>query len=226
MASTFEEGVRYYGMRRWDSALQAFHDVDTSEFAPEEKTNLAYYLGLCYSKLERYNDALIYLEQVVTGEAGALRLCQCRLTLAYIYMITSRPRMAEFELDHLIKNGFKSVQIYTMMAYGAVVQNDNDRALKLYETALDIDHSNTTAMNGLGYLLVESGKDINRGLDLCKKAVEKKPKNAAYLDSLGWAHYKAGELTEARQWLRRALDLAPRQREISLHMKTLVGEAS
>ena len=28
---------------------------------------LAYYLGLCYSKLKRYDDALLYLEQVVTA---------------------------------------------------------------------------------------------------------------------------------------------------------------
>jgi Tfp pilus assembly protein PilF len=226
MGATFEEGVRYYGMRRWDSALQVFHAVDTSEFTLEEKTDLAYYLGLCYTKLERYNDALVYLEQVVTGETGPLRICQCRLTLAYIYMITNRPRMAEFELERLIKSGFKSVQIYTMMAYAACMQKDDDRALKMYQTALDIDQSNTTAMNGLGFLLVESGKDIRRGLELCKKAVEKKPKNAAYLDSLGWAYYKAGELIEARQWLRRALDLSPRHKDISLHMKTLVGEAS
>ncbi|MDR0383162.1 MAG: tetratricopeptide repeat protein [Spirochaetaceae bacterium] len=226
MAATFDEAVRYYGMKRWDLALQMFHSVDASALTAEEKTNLAYYLGLCYTKLERYNDAAVYLEQVVTGEAGALRVCQCRLTLAYIYMVTSRPRLAEFELDRLLKSGFRSVQIYTMTAYAAFMQKNNDRALKMYETALAIDPNNATAMNGLGFLLVESGKDLRRGLELCKKAVEKSPHNAAYLDSLGWAHYKAGEFIEARQWLRRALDLAPRQKDISSHMKTLVAEAS
>jgi tetratricopeptide (TPR) repeat protein len=226
MAATLEEGIRFYGMKRWDSALQVFHDVDTSDFTEEEKTNLAYYLGLCYTKLERYNDALIYLEQVIAGDAPPLRVCQCRLTLAYIYMITARPRMAEFELERLIKSGFSSVQIYTMMAYSACMQKNNDRALKMYEKALSLDQNNTTAMNGLGFLLVESGKDVKRGLELCKKAVEKRPKNAAYLDSLGWAYYKAGEFIEARQWLRRALDLSPRHKDISLHMKMLVAEAS
>jgi tetratricopeptide (TPR) repeat protein len=226
MAASLEEAIRFYNMKRWDSALQLFHAVDTSMFSAEEKMDIAYYLGLCYTKLERYNDALVYLEQVVTGEAGPLRVCQCRLTLAYIYMITNRPRMAEFELDRLIKGGFKSVQIYTMTAYAANMQKNSDKALKMYEAALDIDPNNPTAINGLGFLLVESGKDVRRGLELCKKAVEKRPQNAAYLDSLGWAYYKAGELVEARQWLRRALDLAPRQKDISSHMKILVAEAS
>lgn len=227
MAAKFDEAVRLYNMKRWDSALQIFHDVDTSAYTPEEKMELAYYLGLCYTKLGRYTDAVLYLEQVVvTGEAGPLRVCQCRLTLAYIYMITKRPRMAEFELDRLVKSGFKSVQIYTMMAYAAWMQKQHERAVKMYENALDIDPNNPTAMNGLGFLLVDSGTDIRRGLELCRKAVDKRPLSAAYLDSLGWAYYKSGQLTEARHWLRRALDLAPRQRDISLHMKIIVAEAS
>ncbi|MDR0683845.1 MAG: tetratricopeptide repeat protein [Spirochaetaceae bacterium] len=226
MAEKFEEAVRLYNMKRWDSALQTFHDVDTSSFTPEEKMELAYYLGLCYTKLERYNDAVLYFEQVVTGAASPLRICQCRLTLAYIYMITKRPRMAEFELDRLIKSGFKSVQIYTMMAYAAWMQKQYDRAVKMYENALDIDPNNATAMNGLGFLLVDNGTDIRRGLELCKKAVDKRPHSAAYLDSLGWAYYKSGQVNEARQWLRRALDLAPRQKDISLHMKIIIAEAS
>ncbi|MDR2795503.1 MAG: tetratricopeptide repeat protein [Spirochaetaceae bacterium] len=226
MTAKFEDAVRLYSMKRWDSALQAFQGVDASKFSTEEKTELAYYMGLCYTKLERHNDAILYFEQVVTGEASPLRICQCRLTLAYIYMITKRPRMAEFELERLIKNGFKSVQIYTMMAYAAWMQKQFDRAVKMYESALDIDPDNTTAMNGLGFLLVENGADLRRGLDLCRKAVDKRPQNAAYMDSLGWAYYKTGQLVEARQWLRRALDLAPRQKDISSHMKILVANAS
>ncbi|MDR0662466.1 MAG: tetratricopeptide repeat protein [Spirochaetaceae bacterium] len=226
MAATIDEAMRFYSMKRWDSALQTFQSIDTSAFSTAEKTELAYYMGLCYTKLERYNDAVLYLEQVVTGEIEPLRVCQCRLTLAYIYMTTSRPRMAEFELTRLIKSGFKSVQIFTMMAYAAWMQKQQDRAVKMYEEALDIDPNNTTAMNGLGFLLVESGADVKRGFELCRKAVDKRPQNAAYLDSLGWAYYKTGDISEARQCLRRALDLAPRQKDISSHMKILLAEAS
>jgi tetratricopeptide (TPR) repeat protein len=226
MAASFEEAVNLYNTKRWNSALQIFQDMDGSELSMEKKTELAYYLGLCYTKLERYNDAAVYLEQAITGEPGALRMCQCRLTLAYIYMMTRRARMAEFELEHLVKSGFKSVQIFTMLGYVACMQKNNDRAVSMYEAALDIDPNNATAMNGLGFLLVESGRDLRRGLELCKRAVEKRPQNAAYLDSLGWAYYKTGEMSEARQVLRRALDLSPRQKDIKMHMKTLIDEAS
>jgi tetratricopeptide (TPR) repeat protein len=223
MKTKYEEAVRFYNMKRWDSALQTFQEVDGSNFSPEQKADLAYYLGLCYTKLERYNDALLYLEQVVSSAVGPLRTCQCRLTLAYIYMITRRPKMAEFELERLVKSGIQSAQIYTMMAYAAWMQKNKDRAVEMYEKALELDPNNPTAMNCLGYILAETGENISRALDLCKRALDKHPNSAAYMDSLGWAYYKNGEVAEARAWLRRALDLAPRQREISSHMKAVVG---
>ena len=225
--SEYEEGMRHFSKKRWDAALQSFLAVDGSACSEEEKADIAYYLGLCYTKLERYNDALLYLEQVVTGNTSALRVCQCRLTLAYIYMITRRARMAEFELERLLKSGFKSVQIYTMLGFSAWAQNNYDNAIAFYEQALEIDQGNSTALNGLGFILVDQNKDVKRGVELCKKAVQKKPQNAAYLDSLGWAYFKNGEINEARNCLRHALELAPRQKEISSHMKVVLGnEAS
>jgi len=224
MKGKYDEAIKYFNMKRWDSALQAFQQVDTASFSNEEKAEIAYYLGLCYTKLERFEDALVYLEQVVSENGSQLRVCQCRLTLAYIYMSTRRHKMAEFELERLLKNGIKSPQIYTMMGFAAWSQQQNDKAVKCYEQALDIDGNNATALNGLGYILVDTESDVKRGLDLCKKAVERKPSSPAYMDSLGWAYFKSGEVNEARTWLRRALDMAPRQKEISKHMKVVVGD--
>jgi Flp pilus assembly protein TadD len=113
-----------------------------------------------------------------------------------------------------------------MMGFAAWSQNQNKQAIEYYEKALEMDANNPTALNCLGYILADTGTNVQRGIELCKRAVEKRPTNAAYMDSLGWAYYKIGEITEARSWLRRALEIAPRHREISAHMKTLVAEAS
>jgi tetratricopeptide (TPR) repeat protein len=221
---SLEEGIRLFKIKRWDKALEEFLRIDTALFESEDNAEIAYYLGLCYTKLERFDDALLYLEQVVTADADPLRVYQCRLTLAYIYIITGRSKLAEFELDRLIKSGCESVQILTTMAYAAWVQHLYQKAVDLYEKALDMDKENTTALNGLGYILADSDIDVKRGISLCRKAVDKKPKSAAYLDSLGWAHYKNGNPTEARTWLRRALEIAPNHKEIKNHMKLVVGK--
>jgi tetratricopeptide (TPR) repeat protein len=219
-----ETGIKLFQIKRWDNALEEFLKVDTAGFEVYDNTELAYYLGLCYTKLERYDDALLYLEQVVTAAPDPLRVYQCRLALAYIYVITGRSKLAEFELGRLVTGGYESVQIYTTMAYAAWSQKQFQKAVDFYEKALDMDEHNTTALNGLGYILADSDIDIPRGILLCRKAVDKKPQNAAYLDSLGWAYFKHGELSEARTWLRRAFELAPHQKDIKKHMKTVVGE--
>lgn len=219
-----EEGTRLFKIKRWDRALEEFLQVNTAAFEAEDHTELAYYLGLCYTKLERFDDALLYLEQVVTAAPDPLRVYQCRMALAYIYVVTGRSKLAEFELGRLVKGGYESIQMYTTMAYAAWSQRQYQKAVDFYEKALDMDGDNTTALNGLGYILADSDIDIKRGIKLCRKAVDKKPQSAAYLDSLGWAHFKNGDLSEARIWLRRAFEISPHQKDIKKHMKIVVGE--
>jgi tetratricopeptide (TPR) repeat protein len=224
MAGSLQEGIRLFRLKRWDLAIAELLQVSTDRFSPEQNAELAYYLGLCYTKLDRYDDALLYLEQVVTSGADALRSFQCRMTLAYIYTITNRSKLAEFELKYLIDNGFESAQIYTTMAYAAFMQNQFDKALDYYKKALELDKNNATALNGFGYILADREIDPRKGLVYCKRAVDQRPQNPAYLDSLGWAYYKNGELIEARNWLRRAFDLAPQHPDIKQHIRVIIGE--
>jgi tetratricopeptide (TPR) repeat protein len=218
------EGVRLYKQKNWEQALKEFLSKDSSNFNFYEKMELAYYLGLCYTKLKNYEEALIFLEQVVTSEHDVLRVFQCRLTLAYIYVITKRVKMAQYELTRLQSSGLESPLLYNTLAYAAWLQKQHKNAVELYEKTLEIDSDNATAMNSMGYILADTGMDIMRALRLCRKAVDTKPHSAAYLDSLGWAYYKSGEVIEARTWLRRALDVAPNEEEIKKHFKIVTGE--
>jgi len=225
VAGSLREGIRLYRAKRWELSLSELLQVEPDDADLSENSELAYYLGLCYTKLERYEDALLYLEQVVTSGVDALRATQCRLALAYVYSVTGRSRLAEFELKHLIDNGFESPQIYAALAHASWSQKRVEPAVDFYKKALSLDGENPTALNGLGYVLSDTDKDVRKGLGLCKRAVDMKPQNPAYLDSLGWSHFKNGNLPEARTWLRRALDLSPRHPDITSHMRIVVGEA-
>ena len=220
-----KEGMRLFLLKRWDPALKALLLVDAEGFTAEERSELAYYLGLCCTKLERYDDALLYLEQVVTTGSDMLRAYQCRMTLAYIYIITGRIKLAELELKRLHNAGFESTSLYNTMAYASYSQKRFKTAIEYYEKALDLDKDNATALNSMGYILADTGLDAMRGLRCCRRAVELYPENAAYLDSLGWACYKNRELSEARGLLRKAIDAAPQEREIREHYRIITGEA-
>jgi tetratricopeptide (TPR) repeat protein len=221
-----QEGIRLYRMKRWELALRELLMIDPDKIDQEESAELSYYLGLCYTKLARYDDALLHLEQVVTKGQDVMRTYQCRMTLAYIYVITKRSKMAEFELKRLQISGFESALLYNTLAYTAWTQKQFKNAIELYEKTLDLDENNATAMNSLGYILADTNTDIMRGLRLCRKAVDKKPQSPAYLDSLGWAYFKSGDYLEARTWLRRALDIAPHEKEIKDHFRIVTGGAS
>ena len=186
---------------------------------PSESSSIAYYLGLCYTQLEQYEDALIYLEQVVTSDGDLIHIYQSRMILSYIYTITGRYKLAEFELESLLDAGYESAQVYAAYGFVSYETKQIDEAIDYLEKALGLDPDNANALNSLGYILAENGKKLNYALSLCKKAVERGPENSAYLDSLGWVYFKLGNTREARIYLRKALNFSSGNKNIAAHMK-------
>lgn len=66
------------------------------------------------------------------------------------------------------------------------------------------DPNNATALNNLGYFLVERNERLTEALEMIQRAVRAEPTNSSFLDSLGWAHFKLGNLTEAERHLNEA----------------------
>lgn len=82
-------------------------------------------------------------------------------------------------------------------------------AAKAYERALRLKPNYPSALNNLGYLLATTGNNPQRGVLLCRKAVELQPNSASFRDSLGWANYKAGNLGDAVESFKMALKINP-----------------
>jgi tetratricopeptide (TPR) repeat protein len=68
------------------------------------------------------------------------------------------------------------------------------------------DPHNAAALNYLGYMLAERGERLDESVGYVSKALELEPDNGSYLDSLGWAYYKADKLDLAEGSLKRAAD--------------------
>ena len=81
--------------------------------------------------------------------------------------------------------------------------------------------NNATALNNLGYFLVERGERLSEAVDLIKRALEREPNNASFLDSLGWAHFKMGQLAEAEKNLTEAARRNPNSAAIQNHLGDL-----
>jgi tetratricopeptide (TPR) repeat protein len=111
------------------------------------------------------------------------------------------------------------------IAYGAL--DDPQKALEANQKAYDLEPTNITYMNNLGYTLAEmpgGGVDLERALKLTSEAVrlaraqnKSEKEIGIYLDSLGWVHYKLKHYQEALAALTRAAELAPDEPEIHYH---------
>ncbi|MCQ2591563.1 MAG: tetratricopeptide repeat protein [Treponema sp.] len=216
------EGINYYKQKLYSKALTFFlslpSDLESTEL---NKIEIAYYLGLCFAQLKKYDDALLYLEQVVTSGTQLERVSQCRFLLAVIYAITGRKRLADFELNKLLETGYMSSSVQSALAFVAWEQKDIRKCMDYYEEALRVDSTNLTAMNGLGYVLACQDKDLSRALSLCKEAVRTAPESAACLDSLGWVYYKLGLYEDARKYLQKAENLDENNQIIAEHVRLL-----
>ena len=73
-----------------------------------------------------------------------------------------------------------------------------------FKQALQKDPQHAPSLNYLGYMLAERGERLAESVTYIKKALEIEPDNGSFLDSLGWAYYKDGQLDLAEQNLKKA----------------------
>ena len=91
--------------------------------------------------------------------------------------------------------------------FNAVDDKVIKRMSELFEEAFSKGVKDATYYNYYGYTLIEHNKDIKKGLELVKKAIEQEPNNIYYLDSLSWGYYKLKKCKEAKEVMRKIFKL-------------------
>ena len=94
--------------------------------------------------------------------------------------------------------------------FGSALERRGDytEAEKYFRQCLELAPNFAEAMNYLGYMWAERGKNLDEAKKLIEKAVALEPENAAYLDSLGWVLFKQHQPQEALDWLQKAVQNA------------------
>jgi tetratricopeptide (TPR) repeat protein len=220
MKHSLARAIQFYEQKKFEQARAELLALDEK---PEENPVIAYYLGLACTQLEDYEKAIPLLEFVILSHRNLFVIFQCRMVLGLIYSVTQRLRLAEIEFRNLLKLGVESPQIFTSLGFVLYAQKKTDESIDHLKKALKHKPDYPSALNNLGYILAEEGKDPKTGVALCKRANKLAPGNPVYLDSLGWALYRSGNIPEAKACLRKALDAAKGNKEIASHLKTVLA---
>ncbi|MFO0838659.1 MAG: tetratricopeptide repeat protein [Phycisphaerae bacterium] len=84
---------------------------------------------------------------------------------------------------------------------------DDETYISVMEKLLALSPRDPGLSNDLGYTLIDHGRQLERATAMVRRAVASDPLNAAFLDSFGWAYYKAGDWSNAAKHLSRAVQL-------------------
>ncbi|PYJ70643.1 MAG: hypothetical protein DME76_04770 [Verrucomicrobia bacterium] len=91
--------------------------------------------------------------------------------------------------------------------YGAAAEQAGlyEKAADLLRKSIALDPENSAeACNYIGYMWADHDMNLDEAEAMIKRALEKEPNNASYLDSLGWVEFRKGKFDQALSDLLRA----------------------
>ncbi|MFN3566005.1 MAG: tetratricopeptide repeat protein [Burkholderiaceae bacterium] len=107
------------------------------------------------------------------------------------------------------------------LLYDAAMAAERLDKLDVMETHLrqliKLRPDNAHAYNALGYTFADRNIRLHEARELIEKALELSPDDGYILDSMGWVHFRLGDLARAREYLERAYRLKP-EAEVAAHL--------
>lgn len=208
-----EQGKRNEALEAARRARARF--PDSVEFIRLEAATLA--------DLGRVDEAAALLRERLKGVADDYNEY---LALANLYMEAGRGReaveAARKALDLAPPERPELVtQALIMLSSAQERAGDTKGSEETLRRILAKEPNNPTALNNLGYFLVEHNERLNEALEMIQRAVRAEPNNASFLDSLGWAYFKLGQLDEAERHLSDAARRNPSSVAIHDHLGDL-----
>ena len=94
----------------------------------------------------------------------------------------------------------------------------DDEAEQTLRRYLATTPADSRAMNHLGYLLADGDRALDEAIQLVERALVAEPGNPSYLDSLGWAHFRRGDFSEAEKYLSPAAEQLPGNSVVQDHL--------
>ncbi len=112
------------------------------------------------------------------------------MALAQIHFQIRRYRAAEEWVRKVLSNS--ATDEFALFLLGSIYEREKkyDLAEQQFKKILVANPLSGMAANYLGYMLADRGVRLEESIRYIQEALQREPKNGAYLDSLGWAYFK------------------------------------
>src|SRR5262245_44625409 len=220
-------------------------DLITIESLREDgKLREALELARAASRSRPNDRALKFTEAVILGEsklfkesADLLRSmikgdAESATEDAGVYVVLAGVLMQSGQLNEAEESARKALELspddpQALIQLSSIMDRagKHEASEKALRELLKREPDNATALNNLGYFMVERGGGYQEALKLIERAVAIDPTQGSFLDSLGWTHFKLGNIEKARQYLEKATVYSRRNSTIHEHLGDVLREA-
>jgi tetratricopeptide (TPR) repeat protein len=177
----------------------------------EDFTPAYYDLAEVLINLDRARDALATLEKARAKFAPSFTT-EFLEALAYSRNKDYTNALGRFTAAEVIARTSEPDRLNSYFYYeeGSTYERkgDYEQAEKCFDKSLALQPDFAEALNYLGFMLADRGVKLEHAHALIEKAVKLEPRNAAYVDSLGWVLYKLDRPQEALAQIQRAITLS------------------
>lgn len=105
----------------------------------------------------------------------------------------------------VVDNNELEETFYSMLGDSYNQEKEYTKSDEAYQISLQIKPDNAYVLNNYSYFLSLRGENLEKADSMAKKANELVPDNSSYLDTYAWVLYKMNRLTDAEQWMLKAL---------------------
>lgn len=84
--------------------------------------------------------------------------------------------------------------------------NDTIKAIECYERALELNPTNSGALNNYAYYLAQRGENLDRAERMAAMAIKDDPDNANFIDTYAWVYFAKKDYTKALLYIKSAIE--------------------
>ena len=138
--------------------------------------------------------------------------------LGDLYRLSDQLEQARDAYLTAISLGLTSATLDRNLAIAYEQLEEDQLAEDRFRAALKKNPQDPLTLNYLGYWWADDGRNLEDAIDLIERAVRLRPRSGYFVDSLGWVHFKLGNLDLAVAFLEQATILEPVDPIISDHL--------